>query len=225
VQTTQLSSYYKDASYYSGNCILVNGMDGKNGIIDQNFREIVPVVYDEIEYFKQTSFYLLKNGKQCGIAKADGTLLTPAVWDDVRMPFEEYFTVCITVVKDNKKAVLLPDGTLLTPPEWDEADLIAFRTVCLWKYLSLKNDTSEQEKYFSLMRTDTKETLLEGIFDSIEPLAGDCLKIQKEDKTGVFSIYQKCWLSEPELCSVTAEGNRIVVQTVLNHERREFHVE
>jgi len=225
VQTAQLSHYYRTANHCSGNCILIRDINGKYGIIDQNFREILPAVYDEIDYSEKTGLYCLLKESQYGIAGADGTLLTPAVWDNIEMPSGEYFTVCMTVTKDSKKSILLPDGSLLTSPEWDAADLIAFRTVSLWKYLPSKDDIPEQQKYFSLMRTDTKETLLEGIFDSIEPLAGDCLKIQQKNKTGVFSIYEKRWLSEPELCSVTAEGNRIVVQTVCKPERREFHAE
>ncbi len=224
LQTGKLSSYYESAKPASGTCILVSSSDKKSGIIDKDFNEILPVFYDEILYSEKHDLFLLKKENQYGIAKSDGTLLIPAVWDNIRM-LCEHFTACMAAVKNNKETVLLPDGSLLTLPEWNSAQIIGFQTVCLWKYLP-KDDTQEQQKYFALIHTDTKETLLEGVFDSIQPFAGECLKIiTAENKTGIFSICEKRWLSEPELCSADVEGDRIVVQTLVNPERKEFRID
>ena len=227
LQTAELSPiYYRtDAKNVSENRIILSDRNRKSGLIDYNFREILPVVYQEINYLKKLDLYLLKKENQYGIADADGTLLSPAVWDEIEIPSEKYYTICMTVTKDGKKSIMLPDGSLLTSLEWDDADVISFRTVCLWKHLPQQEDTQKQQKYFSVMQTESNETLLEGIFYSIELLTGGCLKVQKENLTGIFSIYENRWLSELELCSVTVEGNRVIVQTLINPERREFDAE
>ncbi|WP_162996241.1 WG repeat-containing protein [Mucilaginibacter celer] len=97
---------------YYPNCYVVEGMDGKEGMLDQNGREILAPVYDNISFGMEKHCFVSK-GKKVNVVTYDGKFVFDEDFDSYE-PFRDingYFQI----TKNGKYGLLDCDANLIYP--------------------------------------------------------------------------------------------------------------
>jgi hypothetical protein len=110
---------YHELSPY--NKTMVVTLNGKKGIIDDENKVIMPLMYDSIQKNKinNDDYCLVYLNKKCGIMNSKYQLITPIVYDTVLVDVNSYeiFRYKRTiVVKDGKKGIIDEKGSEIVPP-------------------------------------------------------------------------------------------------------------
>ena len=85
------------------------------GFINEAGAEMIPAVYDEVNYFSEGLAAVSKDGKY-GYVNKSGKVMIPFMWDDA----EAFKNNCAVVSKGNKSGLMNKTGELLVPVEYDE---------------------------------------------------------------------------------------------------------
>jgi hypothetical protein len=85
------------------------------GYINQDGIEMIPALYEEVNYFSEGLAVVLKDG-QYGYINKRGKVVIPFMWDDA----EPFINHCAVVSRKGKYGLLGRNGDLLIPLEYDE---------------------------------------------------------------------------------------------------------
>ncbi len=69
--------YYWGADFHNGISIVREYINKKLGVIDKNNQEIIPTIFDQIDYYSNDTL-LVKKGNCYGLYRTDGTIILPA---------------------------------------------------------------------------------------------------------------------------------------------------
>ncbi|TAH41124.1 MAG: hypothetical protein EYC69_09115 [Bacteroidetes bacterium] len=85
------------------------------GFINESGAEMIPAVYDEVNYFSEGLAAVSKDGKY-GYVNKSGKVMIPFMWDDA----EAFKNNSAVVSKGNKSGLINKSGEFLVPVEYDE---------------------------------------------------------------------------------------------------------
>ncbi len=85
------------------------------GYINQEGIEMIPALYEEVNYFSEGLAVVLKDG-QYGYINKRGKVIIPFMWDDA----DPFINHCAVVSRKGKYGLLGRNGDLLIPLEYDE---------------------------------------------------------------------------------------------------------
>ena len=85
------------------------------GFINESGTEMVPAVYDEVNYFSEGLASVSKNGKY-GYINKSGKVMIPFMWDDA----EAFKNNAAVVSKGDKSGLINKTGDFMIPVEYDE---------------------------------------------------------------------------------------------------------
>jgi hypothetical protein len=111
---------YEDMGHFYGldNMILVR-KKGKYGLVDLNFRTVLPVIYEDISWL-QDDVLLVKSKGKCGIIDIQGKIWVPFKYDDITdTPLNNYFIV----EKGGLKGLIDISGKEIVECRYDEIEI------------------------------------------------------------------------------------------------------
>ena len=169
-------------------------VNGKSGLYHiKKKRELLPCIFDYISYEESMRGFKVELNEKYGLFSAEGKELIPCKFDILSYNEKTGF---IEVTKNEKEGLYNVDGKEIIP--------------CIFDHISYEEDMRgfevEQNEKYGMLNMEGKE-ILPCIYDFIYTSDGDFIKVELNEKQGLYSIKDKKFLfnCEYEDLSVPSE--------------------
>lgn len=119
-----LSIIYKQIYVKADNRILVCRMDGKYGILNKKGNEVIPVEYDDLDYYSEKMIIASKNGK-IGIITIKQKIVVPFMYDKI------YYDKVLKVQKDGLYGVITTTNEMILDCMFESMTLYDWWIMCI----------------------------------------------------------------------------------------------
>lgn len=114
--TVEINTKPYSAGLYTSDGVAIAKQGSKYGIVDSSGRVVLPVKYDDISNYDNQSLFEITDNHKCGLASADGTLLTEIAFNNI-----EYVSAGeIYLYQNDNKGMCNIDGRILVPVIYDD---------------------------------------------------------------------------------------------------------
>ena len=149
---------------------------GKMGVIDKTGRQVIPLIYDKLEWLWYRSDYILaQKSSKLGIIDINGDVILPVTYDDDEIEINE-----------TEKTVFVKRGNAWEPIDLDASPISKHTETETCKYSIV-----DKEGAFGVV-DDVGDEVIQCIYEDIKSLGDGVFAVKENGKWGISKVMGLC---------------------------------